>query len=209
MKTAMMVLAAGAAAMFAGCASTTASWGGEDVVRGADGAPLVDKDGKVQVVKQPVELSAWRHWFDSEINRAKFNVRDGSIDFDLNGYKGDTSEQFGLWTKEMWGGMGAIARLAAAAYNPAASAVPLSAEAASGENVSQIVKAKSDADVALAKAKNELAIAKLNNEALQKTTAAFVAAGGNLANATTTCADGSCTITDGTVTCRDGSCNPQ
>ena len=36
----------------------------------------------------------------------------------------------------------------------------------------------------------------------------FVAAGGNPANATVSCADGSCTITDGAVTCKDGSCTP-
>ena len=206
----LMVIGAAtcAAMMVAGCASTTASWGGEEVVNGSDGLPLVDKDGKVQKVKQPVKLSAWRHWFDSEVAKAKLGVKNDEIEFDLNGYNGDTSEQFGIWTKEMWGGLGVIARLAAAAYNPASSAVPLSSEAANGENVSQIIKAKNDADVALMKAKNELAIAKMNNEALQKTTAAFVAAGGNLKNATTTCENGSCTISDGTVTCKDGSCSP-
>ena len=82
MKKLMMVaLAAGAAAMMTGCASTTAKWGGEEVVRNADGLPLVDKDGKVQKVKQPVELSAWRHWFDSEVAKAKLGVKnDGSED---------------------------------------------------------------------------------------------------------------------------------
>lgn len=209
MKTMTMIALAACAAMFAGCASTKASWGGEELVRGADGLPIFDRDGKVQVVKKPVEISAWRHWFDSEISKARFGIdKEGRIDFDLNGYNGATSEQFGLWTKEMWAGMGAIARLAAAAYNPAASAVPLSAEAANGEDVSQLVKAKSDADVALAKTRNELAVAKMNNEALRKTLTAFVAGGGNLANATTTCADGSCTVTDGNVTCRDGVCSP-
>ena len=33
--------------VFAGCTSTTAEWGGESVVYGLDGAPLVDKDGNV------------------------------------------------------------------------------------------------------------------------------------------------------------------
>lgn len=36
----------------------------------------------------------------------------------------------------------------------------------------------------------------------------FVAAGGDPAKATVSCADGSCTITDGAVTCKDGSCAP-
>ena len=202
----MMIFALICAVILMGCASTEASWGGEEVVKGSDGFPLVDKDGKVQVVKHPVKLSAKRHWFESEVSKARLGVKKNEIEFDLNGYNGDTSEQFGVWTKEMWSGLGVIARLAAAAYNPASSAVPLSSESANGENVSQIIKAKNDADVALMKAKNELAIAKMNNEALKKTTAAFVAAGGNLTNATTTCENGSCTISDGTFTCKDGSC---
>lgn len=203
MKKIMMVVAA---AMVAGCASTSATWGGEEVVRGADGAPLVDKDGRVQVVRQPVEMSAWRHWFDTEITKARLGVKNGEVDFDLNGYNGDTSEQFAAWTKEMWSGLGVIGRLAAATVNPAASGVPLTAEAANGENVSQIIKSKNEADVALQKTKNELAIAKLNAEALQKSMTAFAAAGGKLDQATTTCANGSCTITDGCVTCKDGVC---
>ena len=208
-KIMMITIAACAVSIVTGCASTTAQWGGEEIVRNADGLPIVDKDGKVQKVKQPVELSAWRHWFDSEVAKARLGVKNDEIDFDLNGYNGDTSEQFGIWTKEMWGGLGVIARLAAAAYNPASSAVPLNSEAASGENVSQILKAKNAADVALVKAKNELEIAKMNNEAMQKTMQAFAAAGGNVANATVTCENGGCTITDGTVTCRDGTCSPK
>ena len=204
----MILIAAVAAVVMSGCASTTAKWGGEEVVRDENGQALVDKDGKVQKVKQPVELTAKRHWFDSEVAKAKLGVEDGKIDFNLNGYRGETSEEFGVWTKEMWSGIAVIARLAAAAYNPATSGVPLTNEAADGANVSQIIKAKTDADVALLKVKNELAIAKMNNEALQKTTSAFVAAGGNLANATTTCENGSCTITDGNFTCKDGVCTP-
>lgn len=53
-----------------GCTSTYARWGGERVVTGLDGAPLVDKDGVVQKVKEPVELSSLRHWTDSLIGQA-------------------------------------------------------------------------------------------------------------------------------------------
>lgn len=85
MKKLMMVMMA---AMAAGCASTTAEWGGEEVVKDANGAPLVDKDGKVQTVKSPVQLSAWRHWFDTEIQQADLEVKTDSIKFVLNGYNG-------------------------------------------------------------------------------------------------------------------------
>ena len=43
-------------------------------------------------------------------------------------------------------------------------------------------------------------------EAVAAWVMSFVAAGGNPAKATVSCADGSCTITDGSVTCKDGSC---
>lgn len=43
-------------------------------------------------------------------------------------------------------------------------------------------------------------------EAVAAWVKSFVAAGGDPAKATVSCADGSCTITDGAVTCKDGSC---
>ena len=45
-------------------------------------------------------------------------------------------------------------------------------------------------------------------EAVAAWVKSFVAAGGDPAKATVSCADGSCTITDGAVTCKDGSCTP-
>ena len=201
MKKLMMVLiAAVAAVVMSGCASTTAKWGGEEVVRDENGQALVDKDGKVQKVKQPVELTAKRHWFDSEVAKAKLGVEDGKIDFNLNGYRGETSEEFGVWTKEMWSGFAVIARLAAAAYNPATSGVPLTSDAADGENVSKLIKAKAEADEKLIKAKTEQAKVKMTMQA-------FVKGGGDATKAEVTCENGSCTISDGKVTCTDGTCS--
>ena len=201
MKKLMMILiAACAAVIMSGCVSTTAKWGGEEVVRDENGQALVDKDGKVQKVKQPVELKAVRHWFDSEVAKAKLGVEDGKIDFNLNGYRGETSEEFGVWTKEMWSGFAVIARLAAAAYNPATSGVPLTSDAADGENVSKLIKAKADADEKLIKAKTEQAKVKMTMQA-------FVKGGGDATKAEVTCENGSCTISDGKVTCTDGTCS--
>lgn len=78
----------------AGCTSTSAEWGGEDVVCGLDGAPLVDKDGVVQKVKRPVKLESLRHWNDTHIDVAKLHVKREEIDFAMNGYQSEPSEEF-------------------------------------------------------------------------------------------------------------------
>ena len=79
--------------LLAGCTSTSAEWGGENVVFGADGAPLVDKDGVVQKVKQPVKLSSWRHWIDTHVDTATLGVEPEKIAFSMNGYKAEPSEE--------------------------------------------------------------------------------------------------------------------
>lgn len=79
--------------LLAGCTSTSAEWGGERVVFGADGAPLVDKDGVVQKVKEPVRLSSWRHWIDTHVDTANLGVEPEKISFAMNGYKAEPSEE--------------------------------------------------------------------------------------------------------------------
>ena len=81
------------ALVFVGCTSTTAEWGGESVVYGLDGAPLVDKDGVVQKVKNPVKLSSWRHWIKTLFTAAKLNVRKDEIELEMDGYKAEPSEE--------------------------------------------------------------------------------------------------------------------
>lgn len=76
-----------------GCTSTSAEWGGERVITGPDGQPLVAKDGTVQKAKEPVRLSSWRHWTNTNVTTAKLNVTKDAIDFDLNGYKSEPSEE--------------------------------------------------------------------------------------------------------------------
>ncbi len=94
MKKLMMIALAACAAAFTGCTSTSAEWGGERVVLGKDGAPLVDKDGVVQKVKEPVRLKSLRHWNDTHIDVAKLLVTRDQIDFAMNGYKSEASEEF-------------------------------------------------------------------------------------------------------------------
>ena len=93
MKRLVKICALAAIAAVTGCTSTSAEWGGERVVFGADGAPLVDKDGVVQKVKEPVRLKSLRHWHDTHIDVAKLLVTRDQIDFAMNGYKSDPSEE--------------------------------------------------------------------------------------------------------------------
>lgn len=91
MKKVMIVAALAAA--FAGCTSTHARWGGERVVVDLEGRPLVDKQGVVQKVKEPVELSSWRHWTDSLIGEAVLGIHDKQIDFRLSNYSAQPSDE--------------------------------------------------------------------------------------------------------------------
>lgn len=165
MKT-MKITTFALAALVAGCASTTAEWGGETVVKGADGAPLVDKDGKVQTVASPVQLSAWRHWFDTEIQTADLEVKGSDIKFTLNGYNGHVDTNLVTLVDTSLKGVALLAEKIGAAI--ATSGGSVAGDAASSAISSMIAK--------------------------------YLANGGSAENATVTCKDGSCTITDGTVT---------
>lgn len=95
--------------LLAGCTSTSAEWGGERVVVGADGAPLVDKDGVVQKVKEPVRLKSLRHWNDTHIDVAKLLVTRDQIDFAMNGYKSEPSEEFNKMVESAFKGAAELA----------------------------------------------------------------------------------------------------
>ena len=154
------------ALLCAGCTSTSAEWGGERVVLGKDGAPLVDKDGVVQKVKEPVRLKSRRHWNDTHIDVAKLLVTRDQIDFAMNGYKSEASEEFNKMLDTAFKGAAELAAKVGAAI------------ATSGGSVA-----------------GEAAYAALRN-AIAK----YITKGGSVANATVTCKDGNCTITDGSVT---------
>ena len=79
--------------VFVGWTSTYARWGGERVITDDAGKPLVDKAGVVQKVKEPVELSSWRHWTDSLIGTATLGIRKDEIDFSMQNYSSKPSEE--------------------------------------------------------------------------------------------------------------------
>lgn len=94
------------------------------------------------------------HMFKRDVDKLAVQRQlDGSYSIDLNGYKGDVSEQFPIWTREMWQGLGIIGRIAATAVNPAAAGVPLTSEAANAADVASLVKANADLKAQLAQAK--------------------------------------------------------
>ena len=96
------LVAAAAAAGLAGCQTA------HDKVEG---------DGKW-------EATVRSHWFAREVKGLKANVQEGGrFEIDLTGYKGDTSEQLPVFTREMWAGLGFIGQLAATMYSPAAASV--------------------------------------------------------------------------------------
>ena len=80
----------------AGCTSTYAEWGGESVVLDAEGRPIVDRNGTVQKVKEPVRLSSWRHWTDSLIGTAALGIEEKRIDFALSNYSAKPSAELRL-----------------------------------------------------------------------------------------------------------------
>lgn len=90
---ALALLVGGCVLIISGCTSTSAEWGGERVVVGLDGAPLVDKDGVVQKVKEPVRLESWRHWTDTLFGSAALLVRENEIDFQMDNYTSKPSEE--------------------------------------------------------------------------------------------------------------------
>ena len=94
MKTKLLrIVTACALAVLAGCTSTTAEWGGERVVTDKNGNPLVDKNGTVQKIQEPVKLSSRRHWTDSIIGTAALGIKEGAIDFTLSNYSSKPSEE--------------------------------------------------------------------------------------------------------------------
>lgn len=107
-------------------------------------------------------------WLRRDIDGFEANIEEGGkFSVKLNAVKSDVSEQLPTFTREMWAGLGILGRIAATAVNPAASAVPLTAEPADADKVSALVKASAEAKAALASAKAELAKAKAELAAAQ------------------------------------------
>ena len=168
MNRSMMITAA-CAAVLAGCRMVEVVNRGEEVVRDADGRPVMLPDGTVQTVKRGWSVYHNQHWMVTEADSLTAHVEAGKIDFALNGLSArpDGTNLNALVVGSLEGAANLAAKVGAA--------VATSGGSTGAEAVAAWVKS-------------------------------FVAAGGDPAKATVSCADGSCTITDGSVTCKDGSC---
>ena len=129
------------------------------------------------------------HMFSRQFERFAAEKKSvGEFSLQLNGYKGDTSEQLPVFTKETLYGAALLARIAAAAYNPAASGVPLDASAANADEMAKLVKANAEAKAELEKAKAEAAALKA------QVSGASGQGSGASTDSCSTCTDGSCEV---------------
>ena len=126
------------ALVFVGCTSTYARWGGERVITDAEGRPLVNKAGDVQKVKEPVELSSWRHWTDSLIGTATLGIRKDEIDFTMQNYSSKPSEELAKTIDVSFKGAAELAAKVGAAI--ATSGGSVAGEAASAKLRAAIAK---------------------------------------------------------------------
>lgn len=167
----LMIITAACAAVLAGCRMVEVVNRGEEVVRDADGRPVMLPDGTVQTMKRGWSVYHNQHWMATEADSLTAHVEAGRIDFALNGLNArpDGTNLNALVVGSLEGAANLAAKVGAA--------VATSGGSAGAEAATAWVRS-------------------------------FVAAGGDPAKATVSCADGSCTITDGAVTCKDGSCAP-
>ena len=129
------------------------------------------------------EASINSHWFKRDVDKLSVQRQaDGSYSVDLNGYKGDISDQLPAFTREFWAGVAILGRLAGSAVNPAVAAVPLTQEAASAADVEKLIKANAEL-----RAKSlELETMRLELEKLKAESSKLQA------EESTNCIDGSC-----------------
>ena len=162
MNKLMMIALAACAAALVGCTATKIKY---------------EKDDKGKV-----EYSIWHngHWLKTETEQLTGGMsQDGKFEIGLQGYKSSPSEEFNRTMQTYTGAFVQLAQIAAAAYNPSASAAIQSATAKSDSTSAQ----QSAANLTQSRGEAESAVAK-----------------------TAACADGSCSATTNAPTCTDGSC---
>ena len=182
MKKLMMMFAVGAAILMTGCSVTKV-----DYKKDADGI---------------CEYRIYHndHWLKRETGAMSGGMtNDGKFEVKLESASVSPSEEFNRTMQTYTSAAVQLARIAAAAYNPSASAVPLTNEAADPEAVAKLVAAQSEAKTAEIAAKSQR---ETNRIAAQAAAQAATKSSAS-ATATTDCKDGNCT--DGT--CTDGSCS--
>ena len=171
MKKLMMMIAVGAAILVTGCSVTKVEY-----EQGDNG-------------KTSYRLYRNSHWLKMEGEGMKGGMtKDGKFEFDLEGLKSSPSEEFNRTMQTYTTAFVQLAQIAAAAYNPSASAAVQNATAKQGT-------------ASTAAQQTEALTAPKAAEIAPATTNAAACADGNCAAGnctdcpTGTCTDGSCTVT--------------
>ena len=172
------------AAALSGCMSITVEDYGYEVVKGANGAPLVANDGTVQKIYKGQRWSYFKHWVNTMCEKFDFSRKPGDeIALSASNYQDEVSAELNKLVETSFKGAAELAAKVGAAI------ATYGAVTAGEAGVSALSKAISSY---VAKGGN-VANAKINCE------------GGNC-----TITDGSITetCTDCITKCADGACNP-
>ena len=159
MNRLMMIALAACAAVLAGCTATKIKYAKDD--------------------KGKVEYSIWHngHWLKTEAEQLSGGMsQDGKFEIGLQGYKSSPSEEFNKSMQTYMGAIVSAMQIAAAAYNPSASAAIQSATAKSDSATAESANQNATRQAATAEPGEP-------SPAAATTT-------------TTTCTDGNCTIGD-------------
>lgn len=159
MNRLMMIALAACAAVLAGCTATKIKY---------------EKDDKGKI-----EYSIWHngHWLKTEAEQLSCGMsQDGKFKIGLQGYKSSPSEEFNKSMQTYMGAIISAMQIAAAAYNPSASAAIQSATAKSDSATAESANQNATRQAATAEPGEP-------SPAAATTT-------------TTTCTDGNCTIGD-------------
>ena len=90
----LLILVAVAATLATGCMTITVKDYGYEVVRDANGAPIVAKDGTVQMVHKGQRWSYFKHWVNSACEKFDFSRRPGDdISISASNYKDEVSAE--------------------------------------------------------------------------------------------------------------------
>lgn len=81
----IVAAAIGLAGAVSGCRSVEVENYGEEVVKNADGVPVLTTDGKIQTIKKGWRVDHFQHWMITEADAITATVRPDEISVSLNG----------------------------------------------------------------------------------------------------------------------------
>lgn len=138
-KLMMLMLAACAAAMMTGCVSMEVKDYGYEVVRDADGKPLVDANGTVQTVHKGQKWDYNKNMVDQTLDDLAFTRKPGdTITLNLRNYRDNVSPELNRIVETSFKGAAELAAKVGAAI--ATSGGSVAGEAAAGALKNAIAK---------------------------------------------------------------------